>query len=152
MGSRYFTKSVMVHFQEETNVFFVIDDEKKYLEKRFRCPNENCFFDFRSQKLFDDHFKLCGKTETKIIQQSMGPSSELFDKAEKHGLIPNCGFNRNFLFFDIESVLPPSDTRTEKTIVSTTHSLVSIAANRYVLIIVFDLNNFIIKNNQQNSC
>ena len=132
IGSKYFNKSVMVHFQEESNVFFVIDDEKKYLERRIRCPNKNCFFNFRNQKLFDDHFKLCGKTETKIVQETMGPSSELFDKAEKHGLIPKCGFNKNFLFFDIESVLPSSDIQTSNTRVQSLHELVSIAANRYV--------------------
>ena len=141
MGSKYFTDSVIVHFQEETNVFFVIDDDKKYFEKLIRCPNKNCFFDFRNQKLFEDHFKLCGKSETKIIQEAMGPSSELLEKAERHGLVPKCGFNKNFLFFDIESVLPSSDIQTAKTTVSSTHVLVSIAANRFVSTI---LNNLII--------
>ena len=124
------SKTALLHFQDETETLFVIEDKEAYFDKYFLCSTEGCFYTFKSQALLDVHLKLCGKETVKIVQEELGFSGKLIKKAEKAGLIPKCGFNRNFVFYDIESVLPRSNCQTERTKVLSTHRLVSIAVNR----------------------
>ena len=130
IGSKFPGRKLNCHIQLESNVCFFIDDDEKYFEKYFICPNNRCFYEFRTQKLLDDHLLHCGNDRVKIVQQVLGPASDLLEKAESFGLIPKCEPHRHFLFYDIESVLVPSDISTEKTKVQSTHQLVSIAVNR----------------------
>lgn len=130
VGSKFPGRKLNCHIQLESNMCFFIDDNEKYFEKYFICPNERCFYEFRTQKLLDDHLLHCGSERMKVVQQVLGPASDLLEKAKSFGLIPECGFHRHFLFYDIESVLVPSDISTEKTQVQSTHQLVSIAVNR----------------------
>ena len=118
------------HYQEETSSFLIIDDPHRYFDKLFECPVPFCFYSFRTRKLLDDHQIHCAKESLKIEQKEYGNSCELITRAENHGLIPRCGVNRNYLFFDIESVLPSSNVRTQKTVVLSSHKLVSLAVNR----------------------
>ena len=129
-GDIAYLRKCYLHFQKETKTFLLVDDVPTYFEKLFECQTEGCFFTFKTKKVLEDHEKLCGLTEVKVIQEELGPSGKLIEKAEKAKLIPKCGYNRNFIFFDIESVLPSSNTKTQKTDVLSTHQLVSIAVNR----------------------
>ena len=129
-GDIAYSRKVYLHFQRETQTFLLIDDVPTYFEKLFECQTQGCYFTFKTLKLLNEHQKLCVLSEVKVVQEELGPSEKLIEKAEKAKLIPKCGYNRNFIFFDIESVLPSSDTRTEKTEVLSTHQLVSIAVNR----------------------
>ena len=130
-GSHFYEDTIYLHYQKATEMFLIIDNPKKYFEKYFRCKNPKCFFILQSEKLLKHHENLCGATGTKIVQDVLGPTSELLERAEKHGLIPRLiEPNRNFAFFDIESVLPSSNIRTQKTTVHSTHQVVSIAVNR----------------------
>ena len=131
-GDQAYTKKCVLHYQQETETYLMVDDMVTYFGKLFQCHTEGCFYTFKTQKILDTHEKLCGLTEVKIIQEELGPSGKLIEKAEKAKLIPKCGINRNFIFFDIESVLPNSNITTEKTKVFSTHQLVSIAVNRLI--------------------
>ena len=130
LGSVFSAEEYFLHLQAQTGLLLFIDDPDKYFSKYFICTNENCFFQFRSQQKLDQHSQLCGQETTRIVQEELGLSGKLVKKAEDHGLIPKLGYNRNFLFFDIESTLPRSTVCTQRTKVMTTHELVSIAANR----------------------
>ena len=130
VGDKSNSNVATLHYQEESESFIVVENPIQYFDKYFACQTENCFFTFKTQKLLDEHSKLCGKEKVRIVQDELGPSEKLIKKAEERNLIPKCGFNRNFIFFDIESVLPKSQVQTKKTRVLSTHSLVSIAANR----------------------
>ena len=129
-GDQSSSNSAVLHYQEGCERFIVVENTVQYFEKYFACETETCFFTFRTQKLLDEHSKLCGKEKIKIVQEELGPSGKLIKKAEERNLIPKCDFNRNFIFFDIESVLPKSRIQTNKTKVLSTHSLASIAVNR----------------------
>ena len=129
-GNQAYTKKCILHFQVETETYLMVEDVQTYFEKLFECKTEGCSYTFKTQKTLDAHEKLCGLTEVKVVQEELGPSRKLIEKAEKEKLIPKCGYNRNFIFFDIESVLPNSDIKTKKTKVLSTHQLVSIAVNR----------------------
>ena len=126
------TKEVLLHFQEETGCFLLISDEKSYFKDKYWCKNRNrgCYFQFESKALLDHHEILCCGEKIKIVQTEMGPNQNLIRKAEESGLIPKTEIHRDFLFFDIESVLPKSTVKTKKNTVLSTHSLVSIAVNR----------------------
>ena len=130
------SKTFVLHWQQETETYFMVDDTETYFEKLFQCQTEGCYFTFRSKKHLDLHEKLCGLSEVKVIQEELGPSGKLIEKAEKAKLIPKCEYNRNFIFFDIESVLPNSNITTKKTKVLSTHELVSIAVNRLIFFLV----------------
>ena len=130
IGSIISEKEYYLHHQEKTGYLLMIDEPEKYFDKYFLCTNENCFYTFRSQKQLDQHTQLCGLDNTRILQEELGQSGKLVKKAEDRGLIPKVGYNRNFLFYDIESTLPSSDVCTQRTKVLQTHQLVSIAANR----------------------
>ena len=122
---------IILHYQEETEQFFLVEDEKEYFRTLFVCRNdEECDFRFRTEKLRNEHEKRCGKERMQIVQEELGPVDKLIRKAEEHGLIPKLNYNRNFLFYDIESLLPSCDIRTQKTTALSTHVLVSLAANR----------------------
>lgn len=129
-GDKSSSNSAIIHYQEGSERLIVVENSVQYFDKYFACKTELCFFTFRTQKLLDDHSKLCGKEKVRIVQEELGASGKLIRKAEESNLIPKCDFNRNFIFFDIESVLPKSQVQTTKTKVLSTHSLASIAANR----------------------
>ena len=130
IGSIISEKEYYLHHQEKTGYLLMIDEPEKYFDKYFTCANEHCFYTFKSAKQLDQHSQLCGQENTRIVQEELGQSGKLVKKAEDHGLIPKVGYNRNFLFYDIESTLPSSDVCTQRTKVLQTHQLVSIAANR----------------------
>lgn len=132
IGHKSFSNVAVLHCQEGSELSIVVEDSIQYFDKYFPCETDHCFFTFKTQKLLDEHAKLCGKEKVKIVQEELGPSGKLIKKAEERNLIPKCDFNRNFIFFDIESVLPKSQVQTKKTKVLSTHSLASIAANRLI--------------------
>ena len=131
-GSRAYTKEVFLHYQCETERFLMITDLEKYFVNYFICQNRrsSCYFTFHTRKLRDQHQELCCKEKVKIQQVELGPSGALIEKAEKAGLIPKTHHRRDFLFYDIETVLPKSIVKTTKTSVFSTHEVVSIAVNR----------------------
>ena len=137
-GNRVFDCEKNLHYQPETETFLFIDDKEKYFEKLFQCSTKNCLYTFRTKKLLEAHESLCGQENTVIQQTEYENSRKLLERAENHGLIPKCGVNRNYLFFDIESVLPSSNVRTQKTVVLSSHKLVSLAVNRYFLSLPFE--------------
>ena len=122
--------SVCLHYQPETDTFFHIENQSEYFKTLFVCRKEsNCDFRFKSEKLRNEHERRCGEKSVKVIQKILGSNDELITRAEDRGLIPKCTPNKNFAFYDCETVLPKSDVRTQKTSVLTTHRLVSIAVN-----------------------
>ena len=131
-GDKCGRKEVSLHYQHETERLILISDTEKYFAGYFVCRNREskCIFTFRSKKLRDQHELLCAKERIKIVQTEMGPSGSLIEKAEKTGLIPTTEHRRDFLFYDIEAVLPKSSVKTSKTTVLSRHSVVSIAVNR----------------------
>lgn len=130
IGNQASSKTCYLHFQEESGIFLMVDDVSQYFEKYFSCKNEECCYTFKSKKLLDAHEKTCVREQVRIIQEEYGPSWKLIKRAEECKLIPRCAYNRDFIFYDIESVLPRSNVTTEKTKVLSTHKLVSIAVNR----------------------
>ena len=129
-GNQASSKTCTLHFQEESETFFMVDDVDLYFEKYHMCSRPQCFYTFKSKQLLEAHEKLCLPDTVKIVQEEYGPSSKLVRRAEESNLIPKCKENRNFIFYDIESVLQSSTVQTEKTEVLSTHKLVSIAVNR----------------------
>ena len=132
-GDKCQRKEVFLHYQAETERLILITDKEKYFAGYFVCRNRDskrCLFSFQTKKLRDAHELLCGEDRIKIQQVELGPSKALIQKAEKNGLIPVTEHRRDFLFYDIEAVLPSSNVRTSKTTVLSTHSAVSIAVNR----------------------
>ena len=131
-GCEEYQKEIFMHYQEESETFFLIQNQDKYFAQYFPCKNRpsGCFFTFRTKKLKEEHELLCGSEKLQILQREFGPSHKLIEKAENNGVIPKLNFNRDFIFFDIESTLPKSDIQTAKTQVLSTHEIVSIAANR----------------------
>ena len=132
IGNTEYKKEIYLHYQEESDSFFLIEKPEKYFAQYFPCKNRpsGCFFTFRTKKLKEEHELLCGSEKLEIRQTEFGPSHTLIEKAESNGLIPKLNFNRDFIFFDIESTLPKSNISTMKTRVLSTHEIVSIAANR----------------------
>ena len=131
-GRKFYSQQVFIHLQEETGVLFFISNTEKYFENYFVCSNRSkgCLYQFPSKKKLEDHERSCCNTALKIVQTEYGPTDTLIEKAKAHGLIPEMDYNRNFVFYDIESVLPESQDQSAKTQVLSTHKLVSIAANR----------------------
>ena len=131
-GRKCYDRKVFIHLQEETGVMFYICNSEKYFENYFICSNRNkgCYYQFRNKKNLEDHERSCCKTALRIVQTEYGPTDVLIEKAQSHGLLPEMDYNRDFLFYDIESVLPKSNEGSAKTKVLSTHQLVSISANR----------------------
>ena len=134
-GNLTSNREIHLHYQEETGCYLLISDKSSYFKNYFVCKNrdQRCYYQFETKKQLEQHQILCCNEKVKIVQTEMGPKDVLIKKAQVAGIIPKTGKNRDFLFYDIESVLPKSSVKTKKTSVLSTHSLVSIAVNRYYL-------------------
>ena len=126
------SKLVHLHYQEETEELFSIDDVEKYFENYFICKNfeKGCHFQFRSKAQKDKHEQLCDQENLKIEQIELCQNDKLIERAISHHLIPPLEASRDFVFYDIEAVLPRCDIESAKTRVTSTHKLLSIAVNR----------------------
>ena len=140
MGSIKPGKTVMnLHFQEQTNSFILIIDEDLYFQNYHPCPNkrQGCLMTFSKKNAFERHKKAC-KTldqiceQPKIIQKEICNSDRLLNKMKEYKLLTKNPRNNDFVFYDIECVLPSSTDRTNNTRVLSTHKLVSIAANSFI--------------------
>ena len=131
-GNKIYSRKILLHYHEQTGNLLLVTDEEKYFNQYHVCKNKDkgCYYTFYSKKLLDQHETLCCKEKVQIIQTEMGPNLKLIRKAEQAGLIPKVEYNKDFLFYDIESILPKSEVRTKKTKVVSTHTAVSIAVNR----------------------
>ena len=85
-GNKAYSKVCQLHYQTETNFLFLIEDKEQYFDKYFACSTEDCFYTFKSKKLLDQHVMHCGKETIKIIQEELGPSGKLIEKAENANL------------------------------------------------------------------
>ena len=130
---------VVLHYQSETDTLYLIQDLDGYFINYLKCKNfdHGCNYIFSKKTHLKTHEKGCKTLEEikdapQIKQIEYGPSEKLMKKAQKHGLISIPPVNSNFLFFDIECVLPKSIKTSFKTTIHSTHELVSIAANSYI--------------------
>ena len=133
-GNRKNKQTILLHHQRETNLFLLIEDSKRYFAHYFPCKNKEkgCHYTFRTAALRTHHEIRCGEENMKIIQTEFAQANKLLDKAVNQSIVERLDSKKDFLFFDIESVLPPSNVQTAKSRVLSSHTLVSIAANRFL--------------------
>ena len=130
---------IQLHFQKETNSFTLIQDEALYFTTYKTCSNRKhfCMYTFSCEKDRKNHLKNC-RTRDEVIsnpcieQTEFGPIDSLFAKAIDNGLLGAEPENKNFLFFDIECILPEFQMETQKTVTFNVHNLLSIAVNSYI--------------------
>ena len=137
IGAIHKGTELSLHFQKETNSFFLITNKDKYFQDYFTCKNfeKGCHYSFCRKTVLHQHEKNCHSPEErvpKIKQKVLGPSKYLMNKAINFGLISKYPKNENFIFFDVECVLPKIVICTKKTTVVCSHKLVSIAANSFI--------------------
>ena len=130
---------INLHFQAGSNSFLFIHSIEKYLENNFECKNKEngCLISYSKKNLLENHEKNCKKIEEiyecpEIIQKEIKNFDFLIKKVQNRKLLNKFPSNDNFLFFDIESVLPNSAYKTKKMRILSHHKLVSIAANSYI--------------------
>ena len=135
-GNYDYDHEIFFHMEEKTDKLFFITDVKKYFNQFLICKNRpsGCYYTFEDRKQKTSHEKNClTETGIKVVQKEFGLNSNLFEKAENLGLLPrNLKLNDNFIFWDIESVLPSSNEEFGKTKVQSLHKLVSISANSHI--------------------
>ena len=125
--------------QKETSELILIRDMNKFMQNIFYCKNaeEGCRLVFCRKSVLESHLKICKTVEEinqnpNIIQREFTNFDILIEKAIRHKIIHAFPQNENFIFFDVECTLRNSNKSTEKTIVLSTHRLVSIAANSFI--------------------
>ena len=127
------------HFQRGTGDFLLITNKEKYFQNFFECKNKEngCLISYSKKSLLENHEKTCKKIEEiyetpEILQKEIKNFDILIEKAQRSGLLEKFPKNDNFIFFDIESVLPVSTYNTKKMRILSHHKLVSIAANSFI--------------------
>ena len=130
---------ITLHYDRIFDKYFLVTDEDKYFKNLLRCKNvdNGCLYTFANVKRLKEHEKKCETLEEsqkrpKIIQKEFGPSTRLINKAIDFGLFSKFPSNENFLFFDIECVLPKTFIQKNKSVVICTHKFVSIAVNSFI--------------------
>ena len=130
---------INLHFQRATKSFLYIFDVKKYFENYFQCKNRDsgCMIYYSKKSLIENHEEKCMKVseihqKPEIIQKEIRNFDILIDKAIRLKMIEKYPSRKDFIFFDIESVLPASEYQTNKMRVLSNHKLVSIAANAFI--------------------
>ena len=130
------TLDVHFHYDESVDTVYLIQDTNFYFKQLIRCKNFSlgCYFTFRTTDAKKMHEKNCSSDQQiHVVQKELGLNSKLFQKARDFKLLPEIiPVNRNFLVFDIESVLPPSDEIFGKSCVQNLHKVVSISANSFI--------------------
>ena len=131
-----FDEEMVFHCDEKTQTLYLVTDVKCYFKHLIRCKNyaSGCYMTFSDNVRKLAHEKNC-TTETKIqiIQKELSLNSVLLDKAKQFNVLPQSSkINDNFIFWDIESVLPVSQEIFGKSRVHHMHKLVSISANAHI--------------------
>ena len=129
-------EEMFFHCDEKTETLYFVTDVKLYFKHLIRCKNypTGCFMTFDDNVKKLAHEKNC-TTETKIqvFQKEFCLNSVLLDKAKQFNVLPQSHkINDNFIFWDIESVLPISEETFGKSRVHHLHKLVSISANAHI--------------------
>ena len=139
LGNCFIDNVLNLHIQEETKTYFLIVDSGLYFQNYHVCPNrsEGCLITFSKPAQMKKHILSCKSVKElqqnpEIIQKELKNTNFLLRKAKSAGILLNDTENKNFVFFDIECVLPISDYSTPKMRILNTHKLVSIAANSFI--------------------
>ena len=139
LGNCFLNNILNLHLQEETKTYFMIVDYNLYFQNYHACPNrsEGCLLTFSKPAQMKKHILTCKSVDElqnhpQIIQKELRNTDFLLNKAKSAGILLRNPENKNFVFFDIECVLPVLNYSTPKMRILNTHKLVSIAANSYI--------------------
>ena len=130
---------VNLHFQKESNSFLLITSTELYFQNLFICRNKSkgCLITYSKKQLLINHEKTCKNVDEihaspKIVQTELRNFDVLIKKMIAKKMLDSYPVNKNFIFFDIESVLPNTTYQTKKMRILSHHKLVSLAAHSYI--------------------
>ncbi len=130
---------LVLHYQKDAKKLFLICNVKEYFKNFFQCKNfsSGCYFVFSDKNLLSRHEKIC-ETPSQIAenfnvkQKEYGPGDRLINKAIHYGIVGRFPRNDNFIFYDVECVLPKTEVFIGKAKIMNNHKLVSLAVNSFI--------------------
>ena len=138
-GNNNYPNAYKFHFFAPFSKLVQIVDEKQYFSGQYKCPNISfkCHYEANNMASFLRHVKCCKdpqilRDNPVVKQVEYGKYFHPINNLISSGLLDCEPDIRDFIFFDIETIVKRTYSCSKSTEVISTHHLLSIAANAFI--------------------